>query len=193
MRFLPHLAVVILALSVLALSVLVLPFAAEAQTRPRPQAGVAALPPEECNAVRHALENGVPVGPGFRRRDIQFPANAQGIKGTLCRLLAVGTGAHMEGERIRTLADMQSYLRQALENAGWYETQQTKRFASDGQHGRHVFALFKDNAICVATTVVGLVEGATPSKTAIHDGAVYLGNLKPHEREWWVAVDCFHL
>ena len=162
-------------------------------TMARAQEGVRALPSSECDAVRHALESGVPVGPGFRRRTIEFPTNDQGIQGKLCRLLAVGTGAHMEGERIRTLADMQGYLRQALETAGWYETDQTKRFASDGKHGRHVFALFKDNSICVATTVVGLVEGATPDKSAIHDGAVYLGNLKPHEREWWVAVDCFHL
>jgi len=157
------------------------------------QEGVRALPPGECDAVRRSLEAGVPVGPGFRRRTIEFPPNDQSIRGTLCRLLAVGTGAHMEGERIRTLTDMQGYLRQALETGGWYETDQTKRFASDGQHGRHVFALFKENSICVATTVVGLVEGATPDKSAIHDGAVYLGNLKPHEREWWVAVDCFHL
>ena len=27
---------------------------------------------------------------------------------------------------------------------------------------------------------------------ALEDGTIYLGSLRPHQREWWVAVDCFH-
>ena len=154
---------------------------------------VSPIAPERCNVIRETLEEQVPIGPGFRVREIDFPVNDLGIDGRLCRMLAVGTGIHVEGERIRTLKDLAAYLRHALERAGFYETNQTRRFASTGQHGRHVFALYRDGAICVATIQVGLVEGADPPPGAVEDGTIYLGELRPHEREWWVAVDCFRV
>ena len=153
---------------------------------------VVALPGAECQDVRKSLEANVPIAPGFRQLEMPFPENRENITGTLCRLVAVGTGVHIENEQIRTLQDMQSYLRGALENAGWRENEQTKRFAGRSKHGRHVFALTRNNAICVTTIQVDMVPGADPPKAAMDDGTVYLGSLRPHEREWWIAVDCFH-
>ena len=153
---------------------------------------VVALPGSECQEVRHTLETFVPIAPGFRQLEMPFPDNDEKIDGTLCRLVAVGTGVHIENEQIRTLKDMQGYVRGALEESGWRETAQTKRFAGRSKHGRFVFALTRNNAICVSTIQVSMVPGAEPSRAALDDGTVYLGSLKPHEREWWVAVDCFH-
>ena len=51
--------------------------------------------------------------------------------------------------------------------------------------------LFKDKTFCVTTIVVGLVEGATPAPGAVKDGKVMLAKLKPHQREWWISIDCF--
>lgn len=153
---------------------------------------VIALPGSECQDVRAALETYVPIAPGFRRIEMPFPENREDISGTLCRVVAVGTGVHVENEQIRTLQDMQAYVRGALEKSGWEETEQTKRFAGRSKHGRHVFALTRNNAICVATIQVDMVPGADPPKAAFDNGTVFLGSLRPHEREWWIAVDCFH-
>ena len=153
---------------------------------------VIALPVPECRKVRQALETYVPIAPGFRQIEMPFPKNQEDISGNLCRLVAVDTGVHVENERIRTLQDMQRYLRSALEETGWEETPQTKRFAGKAEHGRHIFALTRNNAICVATIQVTLVPGAEPPKAAVDDGTIYLGSLRPFEREWWIGVDCFH-
>lgn len=153
---------------------------------------VVSLPGAECQDVRKSLEANVPIAPGFRQLEMPFPENRENITGTLCRLVAVGTGVHIENEQIRTLQDMQAYVRGALEEGGWRETEQTKRFAGRSKHGRHVFALTRNNAICVTTIQVDMVPGADPPKAAMDDGTVYLGSLRPHEREWWIAVDCFH-
>jgi len=153
---------------------------------------VVALPGAECREVRQPLETYVPIAPGFRQIEMPFPDNREGIQGNLCRLVAVGTGIHVENERIRTLQDMQAYLRGALEETGWQETEQTKRFAGRSKHGRHVFALTRNNAICVGTIQVDMVPTITPPKAAFDNGQVFLGALEPHQREWWIAVDCFH-
>lgn len=76
------------------------------------------LPAAECNEVRTALEDGLPVGPGFRRMEFEFPPNQMGIKGRICRLLTVGSGAHFEGPEIRTLIDMNAHIKAALTLAG---------------------------------------------------------------------------
>lgn len=167
-------------------------FAWPIASKPAFAEAVVALPGSECREVRKTLETYVPIAPGFRQLEMPFPENEEGIKGTLCRLVAVGTGIHVENERIRTLKDMQRYLRAALKEADWRETDQTKRFAGKSKHGRHVFALTRNNAICVSTIQIGMVPGADANKAALDDGTIYLGSLKPHQREWWIAVDCFH-
>lgn len=149
------------------------------------------IPPAECAQIRNTLENNVPIGPGFRTKEIDFPNNNLGITGRMCRLLAVGTGVHIEGERIRTIDDVAAYISHALKSAGFYETNDTRRFTSKGQHGRKVFALYRDGVICVSTIQVGMVEGAKPPPGAVENGTIYLGELPPYEREWWIAVDCF--
>ncbi|HIE19733.1 MAG TPA: hypothetical protein EYP72_01715 [Rhodospirillales bacterium] len=55
------------------------------------------LAPEDCQRVRLALEERLPFGPGFRRLEIEFPKNDNNIEGHVCRLLTMGTRAHMEG------------------------------------------------------------------------------------------------
>lgn len=71
------------------------------------------------------------------------------------------------------------------------ETAETALFSEKSKHGRETFALYKDNALCVTTIVVGLVNGATPAAAAIKDGKVMLSKVMPYQREWWVSVDCF--
>lgn len=151
------------------------------------------LPGEDCKRARLALENGLPFGPGFRRLQVDFPKNKRGIEGQVCRLLTMGTGAHMEGFGITSMKDMRTKVRAALMAAGLTETPETARFSEKSKHGREVFALYKDNAICVTTIVVGLVEGAIPAANAVKDGKVMLSKVKPHQREWWVSIDCFTL
>lgn len=153
---------------------------------------VVALPGSECREVRQTLETYVPIAPGFRQLEMPFPENQEDINGTLCRLVAVGTGVHIENEQVRTLKDLQAYVRGALEETEWRETEQTKRFSGKSKHGRHVFALTRNNAICVTTIQVGMVPGVEPNKGALENGTIYLGSLRPHQREWWIAVDCFH-
>ncbi len=151
------------------------------------------LPAKDCKRVRLALENGLPFGPGFRRLEVEFPKNQGAIEGRACRLLTMGTGAHMEGYGIASLNDMRTKVRGALTAAGLAETAETARFSEKSRPGRAVFALYKDNAICVTTIVVGLVNGATPAEAAIKDGKVLLAKIKPHQREWWISVDCFNV
>ena len=88
-----------------------------------------ALPGSECREVRQTLETYVPIAPGFRQLEMPFPENQENINGTLCRLVAVGTGIYIENEQIRTLKDLQAYVRGALEESKWRETEQTKRFS----------------------------------------------------------------
>jgi len=151
------------------------------------------LPAAECNEVRTALEDGLPVGPGFRRMEFEFPPNEIGIKGRICRLLTVGSGAHFEGPKIRTLVDMHAHIKAALTLAGWRETKETKRFTERSAAGRDVFALFKNNAICVSTILIGMTPGYEPTSDVKEQNNIYLGALNPFEREWWIALDCFHL
>jgi hypothetical protein len=151
------------------------------------------LPAAECNEVRTALEDGLPVGPGFRRMEFEFPPNQMGIKGRICRLLTVGSGAHFEGPEIRTLIDMNAHIKAALTLAGWRETKETKRFTERSVAGRDVFALFKKNSIGVSTILIGMTPGYEPSSDVKKNDNIYLGALNPFEREWWIAIDCFHL
>ena len=154
---------------------------------------VFALPSSECNQVRQALEDGVPIGPGFRKMEFEFPPNAMGITGRLCRLMTMGSGAHIEGQNIRALADMHAFVRGTLEQHGWRETQDTKPFRDRSRSGRDVFALFKNNAICVSTIEIGMVPGYVPGTSAKENKRIHLGALYPYERDWWLTVDCFHL
>ncbi len=149
------------------------------------------LPGKDCKRARLALENGLPFGPGFRRLEVEFPKNKRGIEGHVCRLLTMGTGVHMEGYGINSLKDMRTKVMAALVAAGLEETSETARFSEKSKTGREVFALYKDNALCVTTIVVGLVNGATPAAEAVKDGKVMLSKVKPHQREWWVSIDCF--
>ncbi len=154
---------------------------------------VRALPASECGEVRQALEQGVPIGPGFRRMEFDFPPNEYGIKGSICRLVTVGSGAYIENEKIRALADLHAYIKAALQQAGWVETEETARFTDRSASGKDVFALYKNNAICVTTILINTVPGFKP-ETDVRDGErIYLGALFPYERDWWIAVDCFHL
>jgi hypothetical protein len=154
---------------------------------------VSALPQAECSEVRKGLEDGVPILPGFRQLEYEFAPNVHGIKGRLCRLHAVGSGAHMENTRIRSLADMHAFIEASLEHIGWIETIETERFKDRSQSGKDVFALFKNNAICVTTILISPAPGYIPTPDTKSNKQVHLGALYPYEREWWVAVDCFHL
>lgn len=140
------------------------------------------LPAAECNEVRTALEDGLPVGPGFRRMEFEFPPNQMGIKGRICRLLTVGSGAHFEGPEIRTLIDMNAHIKAALTLAGWRETKETKRFTERSVAGRDVFALFKKNSICVSTILIGMTPGYEPTSDVKKNDNIYLGALNPFER-----------
>lgn len=153
---------------------------------------VVALPTSECREVRTTLEKYVPIAPGFRQLEMKFPKNPEGIRGSLCRLVAVGTGIHVENEQVRTLQDLQAHIRAALKQEDWLETEQTQRFTGKSGHGRHVFAVTRNNAICVTTIQVTMVPGIDAPKAAFDNGTIFLGSLEPHQREWWVAVDCFH-
>lgn len=161
-------------------------------TKPVQADTVVALPKSECREIRHTLEKYVPIAPGFRQLNMKFPTNPEGIKGSLCRLVSVGTGIHMENEQVRTLQDLQAHIRAALKEEDWLETEQTQRFTGKSGHGRHVFAVTRNNAICVTTIQVSMIPGIDAPKAAFDNGTVFLGSLQPHQREWWVAVDCFH-
>ncbi|MCH7938077.1 MAG: hypothetical protein IH994_13475 [Proteobacteria bacterium] len=149
------------------------------------------LAPEDCKRVRLALENRLPFGPGFRRFEVEFPKNDNNIEGRVCRLLTMGTGAHMEGYGIGSLSDMRTKVMAALNAGGWTENAETGRFSETSTPGREVFALSGNNAICVTTIVVGLVDGAIPAAIAVKDGKVMLSKIKPYQREWWISIDCF--
>ncbi len=149
------------------------------------------LTPAECDKVRQALEDGLPFGPGFRRMEVDFPENDRDIEGQVCRLLTLGTGVHMEGPKIRSLNSMGELVRGALGNRGWAETPQTARFSEKSAPGRQVFALMRGEAACVATIVIDVVKGIAPMIEAYKDGKIRLSKLRPHQREWWVSIDCF--
>jgi len=38
-----------------------------------------------------------------------------------------------------------------------------------------------------------MTQGYKPGSDVKEGANVYLGALLPYEREWWIAVDCFHL
>jgi len=99
----------------------------------------------------------------------------------------------MEGYGIQSLKDMRTKVQAALVSAGLEKTPETARFSEKSTHGRGGFALYRDNALCVTTIVVGLVNGVIPAAGAIKDGKVMLSKVKPHQREWWISVDCFTL
>ncbi len=79
----------------------------------------------------------------------------------------------------------------ALNAGGSTENAETGRFAEKPTHGREVFALFRNNALCVTSIVVGMVDGAEPRPEAKKDGKVRLIALKHYQREWWVSIDSF--
>lgn len=153
---------------------------------------VHALPPAECNEVRQALEDGVPIGPGFRRMEFEFPPNKMGIAGRLCRLMTMGSGEHIEGSNIRSISDMHAFIRGSLEQSGWFKTADTKAFEDRSRSGRDVFALFKNNALCISTIELGIINGYVPGTAVRDDKRLQLGALYPYERDWWITVDCFH-
>jgi len=160
--------------------------AAPAQAEP-----VKPLGDEDCVKVRRALEAGLPFGPGFRRMQVDFPKNNADIKGQVCRLLTLGTGVHFEGPKVPTLAAMTKLVMGSLRDRGWTITNQTLLFSEKSSPGRQVAALYRNNAICVSTVVIDMVKGITPAPETMKEGKVMLGALKPHEREWWISVDCF--
>ncbi len=166
-----------------AVAVLMAATAAAEQAKP--------LAPEDCKRVRLALEQRLPFGPGFRRLEVEFPKNDNNIEGQVCRLLTMGTGAHMEGFGIGSLTDMRKKVMAALNAGGWTENAETGRFSEKSTHGREVFALSGNDAICVTTIVVGMVDGAIPAASAVKDGKVMLSKIKPYQREWWISIDCF--
>ena len=49
----------------------------------------------------------------------------------------------------------------------------------------------KDQAVCVTTIVIDVVKGIAPMIEAYKDGKILLSKLRPHQREWWVSIDCF--
>ena len=100
---------------------------------------------------------------------------------------------HMECYGIQSFKDMSDKVRGALTAAGLKATPEMAQFRETSKHGREVFALFKDNAVCVTTIVVGMVPGTIPAAIAIKSGKVLLSKLKPHQREWWISIDCFTL
>ena len=93
------------------------------------------LAPEDCQRVRLALEERLPFGPGFRRLEVEFPKNDNNIEGHVCRLLTMGTGAHMEGFGIESLTDMRTKVMAALNAGGWTENAETGRFAENRRTG----------------------------------------------------------
>lgn len=93
------------------------------------------LAPEDCQRVRLALEQRLPFGPGFRRLEVEFPKNDNNIEGHVCRLLTMGTGAHMEGFGIESLTDMRTKVMAALNAGGWTENAETGRFAENRRTG----------------------------------------------------------
>jgi len=149
------------------------------------------LPPEDCDRVRATLEGSLPFAPGFRRIQIDFPKNEKGIDGKVCRLLTLGTGIHMEGPNVNSLAAMVKLIHGALAGRGWTESGETALFTEKSTPGRQVFALYKKSALCVTTVVIDMVGGIAPADDALKDGKILLGKLKPHQREWWISVDCF--
>ncbi|NQU59942.1 MAG: hypothetical protein HQ512_02330 [Rhodospirillales bacterium] len=149
------------------------------------------LEPKDCDQVRAGLEDSLPFGPGFRRMQIDFPKNAKDIDGKVCRLLTLGTGIHMEGPKVNSLAAMVKLVQGAMTDRGWLKTPDTSLFAEKSMPGRQVFALTRKNAFCVTTVVIDMVGGITLSPKVVKNGKVMLGKLKPHQREWWISVDCF--
>ena len=73
------------------------------------------------------------------------------------------------------MTDMRTKVMAALNAGGWTENAETGRFAEKSTHGREVFALFRNNALCVTTIVVGMVDGAEPGPEAKIDCKVRLG------------------
>ena len=143
----------------------------------------------ECAAVREMLEEGVPIGPGWRMFESAFEPGAQGVSGRFCRLLAVGTGEHMEGMKVRSAADIADYVAGTLRKADWAEGSFARRFRAEGQ-GRRVFALEKGRAVCRVTLLshpVRAVAGQDAKKGDKNAPA----SLAPHQRAYWVGVDCF--
>ena len=143
----------------------------------------------ECAAVREMLEEGVPIGPGWRMFESSFEPGAQGVRGRFCRLLTMGTGEHMEGMKIRSAADIADYLTGALRKAGWQEGFFTRKFRAEGQ-GRRVFALEKGRAVCRVTLLTQPVR-AVAGRNAKKEDKNAPAALAPHQRAYWVGVDCF--
>jgi hypothetical protein len=148
------------------------------------------LPGKDCKRARVALENGLLFGPGFRRLGVEFQKKTRHRRP---RLPAVDHGHRRPYGRLRHPLTQGHALQghAGLEGAGMEKTAETALFSEKSKHGRETFALYKDNALCVTTIVVGLVNGATPAAAAIKDGKVMLSKVMPYQREWWVSVDCF--
>ena len=134
---------------------------------------VVALPKSECREVRHTLEKYVPIAPGFRQLDMKFPKNPEGIKGTLCRLVSVGTGIHMENEQVRTCRTYKRTSAQRSKKKTGKKPSKPNVSAAKSSHGRHVFAMTRNNAICVTTIQVSMIPGIDTPKAAYDNGTIF--------------------
>ncbi|MBI3127843.1 MAG: hypothetical protein HYZ11_09585 [Candidatus Tectomicrobia bacterium] len=143
----------------------------------------------ECAAVREMLEEAVPIGPGWRMSESAFPPGVPWVSGRFCRLLAVGTGEHVESEKIRSAEDIAGYIAGALRRADWSEEHFARKFRAE-ENGQRAFALEKGRAVCRVTLVSKPVSAvsARPVREARKNGA---GSLSPYERSYWIGVDCF--
>jgi hypothetical protein len=143
----------------------------------------------ECAAVRVMLEENIPIGPGWRMFESSFEPGAQGVSGRFCRLLTMGTGEHMEGMKIRSAADIADYLAGALRKAGWEEGPFARKFQAEEQ-GRRVFALEKGRAVCRVTLLTQPVRAVAGGDAKKEDKGAPAA-LDPHQRSYWIGVDCF--
>lgn len=146
------------------------------------------LTPTECASVRELLEGGVPIGPGWRMFESDFPPNSPLVTGRFCRLLTMGTGEHMEGMKVRALSDLRDFAAGALRAGGWARGRFSEKFRAEEGPGRAVFALEKGRALCQVTMLAHPVRASGGKKQAEAGG---LAALPPHERAYWISVDCF--
>ena len=162
-------------------------------TAPARAGAVLALAPEQCRAVRTALERALPISAGFRMAEEGFEDRALSLRGTRCRLMMKVTGYSIEssgeGPGLRGFGDLRTAIEEALKAKGWRDTPDLLRYMADGPTGT-AFAYGRGGAVCrVSIHVESLVKGACPADEPID----LYGNcgLEPWERGYFIAVDCF--
>jgi len=162
-------------------------------TAPARAGAVLALAPEQCQAVRAALERALPISAGFRMAEEGFEDRAFSLRGTRCRLMMKVTGYAVErmgeGPGLRGFGNLRAAVEDALKARGWRLTQDLLKYMADGPTGT-AFAYGRRGAVCrVSIHVEPLVKGACPKDEPID----LYGNceLKPWERGYFIAVDCF--